>query len=63
MTNVLEDISVEEEQRRKDRIEDQLSAKRYFQNLRDQTSDVMSGVLNMWEKSVGVAQVCNRPFS
>lgn len=63
MTNVLEDIGVEEEQRKKDRIEDQLSTKRFFQNLRDQTSDVMSGVLNMWQNSIGVTQVCNRSLS
>ena len=60
---MLEDMNFEEEQRRKYRVEDYLSTKRYFQSLRDQTNDVMNAVANMWDKSVRVTQVSNPPFS
>jgi hypothetical protein len=50
-------MNLEEEQRRRERKEEQLAITKFFENIREQASDIMDGFLNLWDKSTSVAQV------
>lgn len=71
VVTILRDVEVADAQRKAKREADQaeadLAAKKHFQNVREQVSDLKDRFLSIWnqvsEESIGVANVGNLSFA